>query len=392
MPEIAKISVDYSNFNDFTIADRRKSNKPINALTLARYCLYNRDLPDFGLNNSVYLAYTGGFITQESKINTKYSDFQIKRRSTSNGNIYVSGASNFFGGISLGRNASSQATSNIKNARILNNIDELKGSNFNNDPLTLKDFKNFMYHPGMITLYNGTWEDVRDKMPFWRICALPDAGAIVNTTSPGGDPITVRVPNLLGRFLPGSQPVDIPEGGEYFYKTGNTGGHDAIKLNVSQVPRHDHNVNITWTGDEPPIVTGLGNFARGGGIISVVNETGRRCNFRRVRPKCGCKNGTCTTRCIEEDKNKKCTKTASTSECKNLNNDQGVLEYTSSKNIATVTSLNIESYGLRTLKLNNRLPRIISQTQQTVGSDGQHENRPLFYGLVPIIYVGVKRQ
>lgn len=402
MPEIAKISVDYSRFGDFTDANERKSSKPVNALNLARYCLYDRDQIGFGLDNSNHLAYTGGFITQESKINTKYSNLQIKRSSTSNGNLSVSGTSVFFRGISLGRNSALEPTSTIKNARYLNNANELKSSSFDRDPVTIRDFKNFMYHPGMIILYNGTWEDVRDKMPFWRICALPDAGKAINTKTPDGVNITIEVPNLLGKFTPGGQPIDRHIGGEYEYKTGDTGGHDAVKLSVNQLPKHNHNVSIVLTGNEPPVFTGLGSFMYGGGELITTNGLARKCSFQSAAAPCGCTQDPktdCTTTCTEYKKddgkyvrtkegNKICEKRATTNRC---NKGSGVITETAALSVDSVTSLNIESYSFRTLKLTNLLPKIISETQQIIGADGQHENRPQFYGLVPIIYVGVKR-
>jgi hypothetical protein len=385
MPRIAKISVDYSDFSDFEDANKRKSNKPVNTLTLARYCLYNRDVPGFGLNDGPHLAYNGGFITQESKINTKYSDLQIKRSSTNNGNLYVSGSSIFFRGISLGRNSSLQPTSNIKNARRIENINELVGNTYDRDPLTIKDFKNFMYHPGMITLYNGTWEDVRDKMPFWRICALPDAGKDVVTTTPEGESITIKVPNLLGKFFPGSQPTDVTSPtGEYDYKSGNNGGHDAIKLIADEMPTHNHNVQVTWSGDTPPVISGLGSFIYGGGELNVSRTSSRSCLERGASIACGC-SSQCNTRCLDDD----CDSTSRTHKCHPIGT--GALTPLGAISTSTVTSLNIESYSFRTLRINTELPKITLQTQQTIGANGQHENRPQFFGLVPIIYVGVKR-
>lgn len=394
MPSVATISVDYSNFNDFVDLNRRRTDRPVNALNFAKYCLYNRDLPDFGLNNSVYLSHVGGFITQDNKLNIKYSDLQIRKSTStsSDGNLHVSGSSDFFKGVSLGVNSASQPTSTIKNARRLASVNDLKSTVFDKDPLTIKDFKNFMYHPGMITFYNGTWEDVRDKMPFWRICALPDAGRVVKTLTPEGREIEITIPNLLGKFLPGAVPVDRPDPGMNNYKTGDTGGHDAIKLIPEQMPTHDHNVNVQVTGDQPPVFGGLGNFYYSGGDTSQRNSWGRACLYQNIVGKCSCKVGTCSTKCVKTCKNKKdkeyCCEGRRKAECSASN---GGLTRTAATAVASVTQVTIDNYTFRTLRLTNTKPVIVSETQSVIGGDGQHENRPQFYGLVPIIYVGVKR-
>jgi hypothetical protein len=413
MPSVATITVDYALPGDFVSTERRETDRPINSLGLARYCLYNRDLAGNGLNNSVFLSYTGGFITQDNKLNTKYSDLQIKRSNTSstNGKLHVSGTSSFFKGIHLGTNSLKEPTNTIKNARRLASVNDLKVSDYDNDPLTIKDFKNYMYHPGMITLFNGTWEDVRDRMPFWRICALPDAGQIIQTRTPNGQEISITIPNLLGKFLPGSQPTDLPAPASIqMYTTGVSGGHDATTLTIEQLTTHNHGVLAAWTGDQPPVFSGLNNnFYYGGGQTYSSTDFGRSCSKGGITGNtCACVEGTCTTRCCNEvcdgDDGRYCCKRTPKDDggkrvpdsCRKITSDCSLdktpISWVDADNSDfSVPKITVEDYTYVTLGLINTKPVISNQSEQDQGGNGQHENRPQFYGLVPIIYVGVKR-
>jgi hypothetical protein len=91
MPVVAQISVDFANQNNITIGANQTNTRAVGPLSLARYCLYNRELPEvnFGLNDSTYLSYDGGFITAGDKVNYKHSDLQIRGNLDLENNIYV---------------------------------------------------------------------------------------------------------------------------------------------------------------------------------------------------------------------------------------------------------------------------------------------------------------
>jgi hypothetical protein len=82
MPAVAQISVDFAVQTNITDGRTQTNTKAVGPLSLARYCLYNREMSNdsFGYYDNTEggnLSYLGGFITAGDKINCKHSDFQI---------------------------------------------------------------------------------------------------------------------------------------------------------------------------------------------------------------------------------------------------------------------------------------------------------------------------
>jgi hypothetical protein len=423
---VATINIDYANNTHFNQSVPLDS-KPLNAKIFAEYCLYNRGLNNFGIDNRAYLAYEGGFVTIEDKINFKKSNLEITKTFPSNssgGNFIVRGESSFLGDIDI-KSGINIVENTIINVRHLESIDELTSTAFDKDPISIKDYKRFHYQPGMIIFYNGTWENLRDNMPFWRICAAPDAGTQVTARFADGQTEQITIPDLLGKFIPGARPGDINQTSDTNYTTKDVGGFDAISLNIDQVPSHNHDVVVTITGDEAPEFTGVKKFISGGKVITVgTTDYARKCAASSIsctcvatgKYKCRCTNS-CPNDCQGDQpvtgcwRDKACP-SGLCSQKKGPEDWTGCDCYGGDRSITwdcgidrrkslaggaaggganSVTQVNINSYLFRTLKFESFLPVKTSETEDDIGNGQPHENRPKFYGLIPIIYVGVKR-
>jgi hypothetical protein len=395
MPIVATISLDFARFSSFaeTPPNQGLYRNPVSPRNFARYSLYNRDFPleNFKINDNAYLTYEGGFLTEDDKINFKNSDFEIRTVAGTNqgGNLFVSGSSKFFSNIDI-LTRDGEPKNHVTNVRRLQDVNDLKVNTYDTDAMTVGDFKNYMYQPGMIMFFRGTFDFIRNNLPYWRICALPDANQTV--TSYTGQQVTI--PNLLGKFFPGSQPVDVLNPTPNGYLTGNIGGHDAIKLTLEETPIHNHNVKISLTGQEKPTLTGHTTFFNTGGTITVSNSYARTCSVLNKTCTCGCKETgrrtscTCGEVCEPFGGNCWCCGRKTTVFCGGTGPN---VTTTAPSNVTSVTSLNITTYKWRTIKSNHIPALITSQGESDRGGGLAHENRPQFYTLIPIIYVGVAR-
>lgn len=391
MPAVASISIEYGKFSSFTQTPPNNGPfiNPVNSRVFAQYALYNRDYPDqnFKIDDNTYLSYLGGFLTEDSKINFKNSDFEIRNTTASRGgNLYVSGTSKFFSNINVA-DIDGNPKNNIRNVRRIKDVNDLKVTAYDSDALSVGDFKKYLYHPGMIVYYKGTLDSIRSTLPFWRICAPPDSGQIY--TTPEGQ--TVVVPNLFSKFIPCSQPVDtVPDGGSY--KTENTGGFDAIQLTLDEMPIHNHSIVLTITGQEDPVLGGAQTFRAGNaddssGKVNLSYSQARLCNYKGGSCKCTVGHVGRRRRCDVDFLGVEiwCGTTVTCSR------GGPNYDYVAAVNVTSVTSLNINSYSYRLLKHQYFPARITRQGETLKGNDVSHENRPMFYTLIPIIYVGEAR-
>jgi hypothetical protein len=364
MAGVNAITIDYTKLtnteNSFTRTPLQ-DNISVDALSFARYALYNRDraTTNFGIFDYEYLAYDGGFLTETDKLNTKNSNLEIKQ------NFTVDETSTFNRSINVA-SSDGRNLNRVRNLKGVDSINDMASSLYDNDALAIKDFRKYLYQPGMIALWNGTWSDLKAKMPFWRLCAPPDAGRN------HGD---IFVPNLLSKFIPGSVPSDISS---TKYKTGATGGLDGVTIDEEKMPRHTHVVSMT-ASDDSPTFTGTTSFAYGGGDISTDGSGGNN-SCAHGSWNCGveCR---CVNQCNALFCQGQCNKKAE-------GNPAGA-----ASNSSFIASVYIDSpkftYGTI---LPQPFPAVITdQGEDSIGGDNFHENRPRYYTLCYIIYVGVKR-
>jgi hypothetical protein len=248
----------------------------------------------------------------------------------------------------------------------------------------------------MIMMWSGTFEELRDNLPYWRLCAPPDAGT---------NPNNVTVPNLVDTFIISSgytdntdeqtrnnnrrQPVDNAGrnfGSAINLVVGSTGGTNSLNLTLTQMPVHNHEVEIN--------VSSPGSFSISGtGGLQLVYQGGNLTNKLPVTAKARCLNGgvTCTDRTSCSNKNRyacgsipNCDATASGSctPVKTFHNDGfSVRSGDLSNNPFTFGTLSLEDQPIERTSFNESLK----------GNDINHENRPDFYTLAYIVYVGVPR-
>jgi len=365
MATVAQISIQYPGIEVFNTTPIR-DNASVTPLTLARYALYNRDLANFGLNDADYLAYQGGFITQEDKINVKYSNFQIT------GNFTVDRTSQFRNNISILSQAGNR-DQNITNVKNIGSVEEFSTTAYDNDALTIKDFKDFLYQKGMIMMWAGTWEQLRDELPYWRLCAPPDAGKVFNG---------VTVPNLIGRFVPaaGIQANNID-----LYRTGQTVdknnevGYDAAAISEEQMPRHSHNVTMSAVDDFPRLTLD-GSQRNDGDIRFAFSGGGVTLGYSTANNSCGTKSIACTCTCDSS-----CEGYWNRGKCDTATK---VRKVTAPSSVVTTTDVNVSDFTSSTISWTNEGASIASQSEQNKGLGQSHESRPRYYALAYIIYVG----
>jgi microcystin-dependent protein len=348
----------------------QKDDVSITPAVLSQYFLYNRSfgqVNNFGLNNESYLNYTGGFLTVENKINTKYSDFSIEK------NLTVNLSSTFVKGFDM-RNINGVNTNRIVNVKSINNVKDLISKNFDNEAITINAFKTLSYARGMIMMWAGSYEDLRKHLPYWRLCAPPDSGSNI-----GG----VFVPNLQGKFIMGGSYMGSASSYDNFNPPrltsiptviGTEGGQNRITLEISNLPPHTHSYNIATSGGVTSIFTSEGLpttfYTDGGGITGLTRQIyigGRyRGRFRTVSNLKSHSGGSAT-----DDFNT----TALTSD--------GVIGYISRNPFFFTTIGNTHEPIV--------VERLTTSEDENRGGGKSHENRPPYYALAYIIYVGVKR-
>jgi microcystin-dependent protein len=263
-PAIGQINLQISSYEDITNIPNINIDtgvatgpafidKGVSPLAVTRYALFNAldEENNFGLDDVEYLKHTGGFITQDSRVNIKKSDFTIT------GTLTVEGNTRFYKGINMG-------FKQIYNTARL--PQRTSPSNFatnpeNNNAVAVGDVREFAFRKGMIMLWSGTREELYQNLPYWRLCGPPDS----NRYS-GGIENGVEIPNLEGRFVVGagyaannnnrytlqyldsvtaqSQPPSVN------LSIGTTGGHHAWTLTLDEIPAHIHNVLFRVEGGE----------------------------------------------------------------------------------------------------------------------------------------------
>ena len=401
-PAIVQINFDFTSFDKIqnleSIAagdiELQSDVELINPLVVAQYMLYNRELEEvnFGLDDNVYLGYPGGYLTVGNKVNTKYNPFSIL------GNFSVYNKTEFFQDISL-RNprvgqtpGSTLEFNSIRNVFQYNNtfINIYGNDNVNSEALSVGDFRRGTHHKGMVMMWSGTYSDLENNLPYWRLCGPPDSGSTVNG---------VTVPNLIDTFVISSgytdsqapdnnrhQPIDNAGrnfGNAINLVVGSTGGFNSLDLTLNQMPVHNHEVELnvvdggsfSITGKNTPIAIGGGNL---------INPTSAIAKDRCLRSFSCDNKQTCSNKgnqiCGRVDS---CDATAGGS-CTALKTF-----YASGTSVIS-TGISNNAFPTGTLTLND--PAVTwTFSEDDRGSFVNHENRPDFYTLAYIVYVGVKR-
>jgi microcystin-dependent protein len=398
MSAVAQISISYAPFSSFNTIPL-ENDRPVTPRVLAQYFLYNRNLaPSYGLTNNDYLTYDGGFITQDSKLDIKYSDFEIRTEEgqpNRGGNLTVNGertarAGVFRNNISI-ISQNNTITNRITNVKRLDSLDDFIGSQYDSDAMTVGDYKRFAHFPGMIMMWSGSFQDLESQMPYWRLCAPPHSGQTING---------ITVPNLLSKFVPGSIPADRPRSSNNtLYTTGDTGGTDGASLTMSQMPGHHHNVVFSFN-DPMPRFTRNGQSqlltyrprygVAGGGIAMTItaNNVGV-CDDKGIT--CTCEGSDRSERycarkvlCADVKKGFSCCRYSYRYWCTLSSSVTQV----PAGNVTVITSATVKDYVQKTFSFTNTSASITTQGQSNRGNNDIHENRPSFYTLAYIIYVG----
>jgi len=337
----------------------QRDDLSITPSVLSRYFLYNRSLGNFGINDETYINYPGGFITVGSKIDTKYSDFSIQNSLT------VTLSSLFNKGFDM-RNVGEVNTNRILNIKSVNNVGDLTSRHFDDEAISVGAFKRLWYTRGMVMMWSGTYEDLRRHLPFWRLCAPPDSGTIVNG---------VNIPNLQGKFIMGGSYGEYTSNDNFnpprSFSTpttiGSEGGENVVTLNINNLPPHNHSYDIitgdgfstitTTEGTPPTFYTGLGGEIRGLELFFF--------SIRRtlVMPSVSHSGGNARLR-------------VNTVETRNV-------VQSPTRSPLTTTTIGFTPDPIVITR--------VSVGEENVGNDESHENRPPFYALAYIIYVGIPR-
>lgn len=297
----------------------------ITPYNLSRYFLYNRDLPPNTLNGRLINDY----IRYRGGFITAGNKINSKYSNfTTNDTITVYLTSNFHSGLNMLDNR-------IRDLRRLGTIGILTGETRDNEALTVGDFKKFSYYKGMIMMWSGTHDQLTKNLPYWRLCAPPHSDS-----SPVN---TVVVPNLQGKFIMGGRSA-----GSASPKVGDTGGGNRIKLVVDNLPTHKHNYNIVLAGAQGSLGPNT-TFYTGPNTITNGNNTQQHAHT-----------GKDGTQVISDTIN------------------------LVTRNPITNTEITIPPQQ----SVQFRRPSSISPNTENRGGDETHENRPPFYALAYIIYVG----
>ena len=271
-PAIGQINLQISSYEDITNLPNASDagtalapaaiDKGVSPLAVTRYALFNAldEENNFGLDDVEYLKHTGGFITQDSRISIKKSDFTVS------GTLTVENNTRFFQSLNIGFNQ-------IYNVARLN----ASPTNFSNNPnnnnniVAVGDVREHAFRKGMIMLWSGSREDLYKKMPYWRLCGAPDSNRFPNGTENG-----VLIPDLEGSFVVGAAYVSN-NNNRYTLKyldsvqtqtqnntinlgIGSTGGHHAWTLTLSEIPAHIHNVLFKVEGGNITLTSSANTF------------------------------------------------------------------------------------------------------------------------------------
>jgi microcystin-dependent protein len=215
----------------------------VTPLTLAKYFLYDASSPqtNFGQNISNFLNYPGGFITVGDKVNVKYSDFEIQNNFNTTSIAFLNRGFDM-------TNSTTNNINRIKDVKRLPSVASLFSGGNDDKVLTVGDFKEYSFHRGMIMMWSGSYNSLRKNLPFWRLCAAPDVGL---------DASGVTVPNLQGLFImagsySGYQSTDNFSPTRNFgtpTQIGSTGaGANTVTLTKQQLESHQHNNAIAFAG------------------------------------------------------------------------------------------------------------------------------------------------
>jgi microcystin-dependent protein len=394
-PAIGQINLNFTGFETIQNVENVNSvftplqpvDELISPLTVAQYSLYNVELEEdnFGLDNIDYLGYKGGFISAGDKVNTKLGNFTIT------GNLTGHEVAYFYKNIDV----KNTPIKNIKRKGPLTNfVAEVYGTDINDgDVMTVGDFREFRYPLGMIMMWSGTTESLSANLPYWRLCAPPDSGNTING---------VFIPNLEGSFVVGAayednnvyQPRDNTStsfGPVSSLGIGLTGGYNFVYLTENEIPSHNHDINYTVRGGETTLTSTVPNQFRlygGGGGFGVGSW------------------GSASTSCISNNprNNKGCTACAPVGwECCTSRGvskpgctcSGGVPNYVPTLHDSSFSIKGDETgydpFTARAVSIVDAPLTITSITEQTLGGNTSHENRPQFYTLCYIINVGQER-
>lgn len=366
-------------------------DESVTPISIAQYCLYDTTKVDdnYGLDDALYLGYKGGFITQDNKINTKIGNFTVAN------NLTVRKNTRFFKNIDLQNNRithlqrKGSAATLTTIAQFVNSVYNTKQND--NDVMTVGDFREFRFVKGTIMMWTGSYESLVDNLPYWRLCAPPDSGAVVNG---------VTVPNLEGHFVIAGG-YDNVTGGNYYQPTaatynlsgnidnlvsfgspiqiniGTTGGSNGIALTLNQIPIHNHGISFQKRNN-------TGQLTLSSQIYGEFRE-GTFTYFRKpVSPEGVVE---ISSGAVGRDS---CTR----EEIFTCENGCGSKQYTCKVNpYETTQSVRALSFGSSTSSEPNIIDGSCTSTiaSDNVGGSLAHDNRPTFTVLGYIIYVGQRR-
>jgi len=354
----------------------------ISPLVVAQYALYNVDLEEdnFGLDDIDYLGYRGGFITAGDKVNYKLGNFTVA------GNLTAHEVGYFFNNIDV---KNTPLKNNKRANSFFNFAAEVYNTEQNNrDVMTVGDFREFRYPLGMIMLWSGDQLTLERELPYWRLCAPPDSGNTING---------VYVPNLEGSFIVGANyegfnqysPRDNDQarfGPTISLTIGTTGGYNGVYLLADQIPSHNHNVLYDVSGGANTLTSSVDNtfrlYVSGGKFVPRIwNGTSEQC-YNNEPPPVSKPSDRCTP-CKGGSKPFNCCKSES-----------GLPYYTSTfyPTITSVpTTISSADFISRSISIVDNPLIITSVTEETLGDNIAHENRPPFFTLCYIINVGQER-
>lgn len=366
-------NVDYLNVNP---VPPQPVDRIVTPLVVAQYALYNRDLEEenFGLDDSFYLGYKGGFITAGDRVNFKKSDLLLRA------NVTVRKNATFYKTVSLENNSIRNVAQKFERF-----VPEVFGSTaFDHEALTVGDFRRNCHTKGMIMMWSGTYADLVRNLPYWRLCAPPDSNVAVENG--------VAVPNLEGFFIINGaytdhnryQPTDNATPTRLFgaartFSHGVSGGFNAISLKIGEMPRHHHDVQFSITEGEISFQGSGGlRIMYAGGEISVKDTRTAKdaCNVN-IPTGSGCGSGNFTQGGGSCPGPPACTMSGHTT------------FHPTGYSIRSDFGTNPFNSGTMTW-LDNPVGKS-NFTQNNVGIGSSHENRPKFYVLGYIIYVGRAR-
>jgi hypothetical protein len=373
----ATLSINYArvlelqNTQDLFIAagtdTAQRDDLAVCPMTIASYYLYNRTIQDntanFGLNIPEYLNYPGGFVTTEDKLNSKHSNLTVEK------SLFVTLTSYFNAGMDMTNYDTGRTLSRLTNIRRLPAVSILRDKVREDEVLTVGDFKRYHYFRGMIMMWSGTYDNLKRYLPFWRLCAPPDAGESV---VPG-----LAVPNLQGRFIMGGSYNNFITRDNFNprrefdssnpTKIGSIGGLNDVTLVKDNLEAHDHANYINFsggytdvwsTGEDEPAANNGGYDA--GPVLTFIKSGGTLPTIRTVNHSGG---------------------------ASSIGNN------TTGGPWSTVSGVTKTAHNSTTISFDEDpivLTRV-SQGQEDRGGDQDHENRPPFYAMAYIMYVGTPR-